>query len=76
MATSTTDTDSTYIHEVARRSVARAALHLGVTGMEGGALDVLGAVLVDYLERVSVRFVLVCVGCGCIGRKALIARLD
>lgn len=42
-----------YCTEIARRSVARAALHLGIQGMEGEALDVLGSVLLGYMEMVS-----------------------
>ena len=46
-------TDRLYNAELARRSVARAALHLGIDGMEGRALDCLGDALLDYLDRVS-----------------------
>lgn len=49
---SSTDNDNAYITEIARRSIARAALHLGVEGMEGIALDTLGSVLLGYLEMV------------------------
>ena len=50
------DNDASYCTEIARRSVARAALHLGMEGMEGEALDVLGSVLLGYMEMV--RFML------------------
>jgi hypothetical protein len=46
-------TDNTYTHSLAHRSIARAALHLGIEGMETRALEALGGVLVEYLERVS-----------------------
>ena len=46
-------TDRLYNAELARRSVARAALHLGIDSMEGQALDCLGDALLDYLNRVS-----------------------
>ena len=49
---STTDNDNSYCTEIARRAVARAALHLGLEGMEGEALDVLGNVLLGYMEMV------------------------
>jgi hypothetical protein len=45
-------TDSLYTTSLAHRSVARAALHLGIEGMETKALEALGGVLVDYVERV------------------------
>jgi hypothetical protein len=45
--------DDVYSYEVARRSVARAALHLGLDSMSEEALDVLGDVLLAYLQRVS-----------------------
>jgi uncharacterized membrane protein YgcG len=48
-----TDTDAAYCTELSRRSVARAALHLGIEGMETSALDVLGSVLLGYLENVG-----------------------
>lgn len=50
---SPTDNDAAYCTEIARRSVARAALHLGMEGMEGEALDVLGSVLLGYMETVG-----------------------
>ncbi len=50
---SPSDNDMSYCTEIARRSVARAALHLGIQGMEGEALDVLGSVLLGYMEMVS-----------------------
>jgi len=46
------DNDATYCTEIARRSAARAALHLGTEGMEGEALDVLGSVLLGYMDQV------------------------
>lgn len=49
---STADNDASYCTEIARRSVARAALHLGMEGMEGEALDVLGSVMLGYMEMV------------------------
>jgi hypothetical protein len=49
---STTDNDTSYCTEIARRAVARGALHLGFEGMEGEALDVLGNVLLGYMEMV------------------------
>lgn len=48
-----TDTDTAYCTELARRSVARAALHLGIEGMETSALDVLGSILLGYLSNVG-----------------------
>ena len=56
---STTDNDNSYCTEIARRVVARGALYLGLEGMEGEALDVLGNVLVGYMEMVrpSVLFI-------------------
>ena len=45
-------TDNEYTTSLAHRSVARAALHLGIEGMETVALETLGAVLMDYMERV------------------------
>ena len=46
-------TDNLYTTSLVHRSIARAALHLGIEGMETKALEALGGVLVDYLERVS-----------------------
>ena len=46
-------TDRLYNAELARRSVARAALHLGIDRIEGQALDCLGDALLEYLDRVS-----------------------
>ena len=46
------DGDAAYCAEVARRSAARAALHLGAEGMEGAALDVLGSALLGYMDQV------------------------
>lgn len=43
-----------YCHELARRSVARAALHLGLKdGMSQDALDVLADVLLQYLQKIG-----------------------
>ncbi|KAL7539861.1 hypothetical protein ACHAXR_010527 [Thalassiosira sp. AJA248-18] len=50
---SPSDNDAAFCTEIARRSVARAALHLGTEGMEGEALDVLGSVLLDYMDQVG-----------------------
>jgi len=50
---SPTDVDSAYCTEVARRSVARAALHLGMEGMEGMALDALTSVYLGYMDMVG-----------------------
>ncbi|KAG7362204.1 hypothetical protein IV203_025870 [Nitzschia inconspicua] len=43
--------DQIYSFEIARRSVGRAALHLGITTMSESALDVLADVLLQYLSR-------------------------
>jgi len=45
--------DHVYCLELAKRSVARAALHLGVPTMTRDVLDVMGDVLCQYLERLS-----------------------
>ena len=45
--------DDVYSTELARRSVARASLHLGIETMSADALDALGDTLIAYLERVS-----------------------
>lgn len=45
--------DDVFNHEVAKRSVARAALHLGIETMSEEALDVMGDVLLTYLQRVG-----------------------
>jgi histone H3/H4 len=45
--------DDVYSHLIARRAVARAALHLGSDAMSAEALDALAAVLQSYLERVG-----------------------
>ena len=45
--------DSVYCLELAKRSVARAALHLGVATVTQEVLDVLGDVLCSYLERLG-----------------------
>lgn len=44
--------DKQYSHEIAKRSVARAALHLGITSMSSEALDVMGDALITFLERI------------------------
>ena len=51
---SSTDNDTSYCTEIARRSVARAALHLGLDGMEGEALDCMGSILLGYMEMVRI----------------------
>jgi hypothetical protein len=45
--------DEVFCHLIARRAVARAALHLGVDGMSEEALESLSGVLIAYLERVG-----------------------
>eukprot|EP00980_Cylindrotheca_fusiformis_P029644 scaffold23642_cov117-Cylindrotheca_fusiformis.AAC.2 len=45
--------DSIYCFEIARRSVGRAALHLGVEHMSETALDVMADVLLNYLNRMG-----------------------
>lgn len=45
--------DPIYCFEVARRSVGRAALHLGIENMSETALDVLADILLNYLGRVG-----------------------
>jgi len=45
--------DHEYCAELARRSAARAALHLGIENMSCDALDVIGDALLVYLERLS-----------------------
>ncbi|CAJ1960091.1 unnamed protein product [Cylindrotheca closterium] len=45
--------DSIYCFEIARRSVGRAALHLGIENMSETALDVMADVLLNYLHRVG-----------------------
>lgn len=47
------DSEELYCHEISRRSVARAALHLGIDGMSQDSLDVLADVLQHYLERIG-----------------------
>ena len=42
-----------YTFEIARRSVGRAALHLGIDSMSEGALDVMADILLNYLNRVG-----------------------
>jgi hypothetical protein len=45
--------DPIYCFEIARRSVGRAALHLGIEGMTEEALDVMADVLLEYLGRLG-----------------------
>lgn len=45
--------DNVYSHLIARRAVARAALHLGTDSMTAEAMDSLAGVLTSYLERVG-----------------------
>jgi len=45
--------DKQFSHEIAKRSVARAALHLGITSMSSEALDVMGDALITFLERLG-----------------------
>jgi Bromodomain associated len=45
--------DLLYAHGIARRAVARAALHLGIDCMTGETLDTLSACLLTYLERLG-----------------------
>lgn len=45
--------DEVYCSLVARRAVARAALHLGIADMTAEALDVLGDVLLEYISRIG-----------------------
>lgn len=45
--------DSIYCFEIARRSVGRAALHLGIEHMSETALDVMADVLLNYLNRMG-----------------------
>lgn len=48
------ETDTGYTIEIAKRSVARAALHLGIDSMSGDTLDLFGDALICFIERVSV----------------------
>mmetsp|Transcript_21140 Transcript_21140/g.29874 ORF Transcript_21140/g.29874 Transcript_21140/m.29874 type:complete len:518 (-) Transcript_21140:251-1804(-) len=45
--------DEFFCHEIAKRSVARAALHLGVEYMSEEVLEVMGDVLLSYLAKVG-----------------------
>jgi hypothetical protein len=45
--------DQVYCFEIARRSVGRAALHLGIDSMSEASLDVMADVLLSYLNRVG-----------------------
>ncbi len=44
--------DSDYCTEIAKRAVARAALHLGVESMSADALEAMGNALLSYLDTV------------------------
>jgi hypothetical protein len=50
---SSSSSEQVFSHELARRSVARAALHLGIDGLSEEALNVLADVLLEYLSRVG-----------------------
>jgi hypothetical protein len=50
---STGTRDAVYCQCLARRCVARAALHLGITTMDNESLDVLSACLLEYLSRIG-----------------------
>ncbi|GAX19842.1 hypothetical protein FisN_11Lh286 [Fistulifera solaris] len=45
--------DDIYCALIARRAVARAALHLGIADMTAEALDVLGDILLEFLNRLG-----------------------
>ena len=45
--------DEVYCHLVAKRAVARAALHLGIQAMTAESLDVLADVLLQYMQRIG-----------------------
>ena len=47
------DSEQVYNHEIARRSVARAALHIGIDDISEEALDVLADVLMNHVERIG-----------------------
>ena len=47
------DSEELYCHEISRRSVARAALHLGIDGMSQDSLDVMADVLQHYMARIG-----------------------
>lgn len=47
------DSDTGYTQEIARRAVARAALHLGVRKCSPDVLDTLSDALIGFLEKVS-----------------------
>jgi hypothetical protein len=46
-------TDDAYCHMIARRSVVRAALYLGIESMSQEALDTVAGVLLEYLSRIG-----------------------
>ena len=45
--------DEVYCHLIARKAVARAALHMGIETMSREALDTLADVLISYLSRIG-----------------------
>ena len=45
--------DEVFCHLVAKRAVARAALHLGIQAMTAESLDVLADVLLQYMQRIG-----------------------
>jgi hypothetical protein len=47
------DSEVLYTHEISRRSVARAALHLGIDGMSQDSLDILADILQHFLSRIG-----------------------
>lgn len=47
------DSEDIYCHEISRRSVARAALHLGIDSMSQDLLDVLSDVLQQYVAKIG-----------------------
>ena len=53
VVSSSEEKDKRYSLEIAKRSVARAALHLGITSMSSEALDVMGDALLTFLERLG-----------------------
>lgn len=48
------ENDSEFCKEIAKRAVARAALHLGVESMNVDALEVMGDALLSYLDTVRI----------------------
>jgi len=47
------DSEDLYCHEISRRSVARASLHLGIDSMSQDLLDVLSDVLQHYVAKIG-----------------------